>query len=183
MHVNQIPAWNTADDIVTLWHGCLANAAVGIQRNGIDLSLCRPGTDFGQGFYVTSLENQAEQFAWKRYTDQARRKWRPALIRFRLRWDLLSVLSSINFVVPFDDPLRFWSLVLHCRNSVPPGTHKLSKDVWYDLAMGPVARKWKTQVEDWPYSEQISIHTPQAAAIFNDAIAARDPNVFRYWML
>src|SRR4051794_3497108 len=102
MHVNNVPAWNPAGDIITLWHGCLADDAVSIQRNGIDLAQCRLSTDFGQGFYVTTLEQQADRFAWKRYFDQPRRRWRPALIRFRVRWDLLSVLNSINFVVPFD---------------------------------------------------------------------------------
>lgn len=29
----------------------------------IDLSKCRPGTDFGQGFYLTPLKEQAEERA------------------------------------------------------------------------------------------------------------------------
>ncbi len=45
--------------MMTLYHG--SNMAI----EQIDLSLCNPDKDFGQGFYLTDIKEQAIQMAKK----------------------------------------------------------------------------------------------------------------------
>ena len=55
-----------------LFHGCAASALQPVNPGGIgtagaphniQLPLCRPLTDFGRGFYTTTYEHQAKQWA------------------------------------------------------------------------------------------------------------------------
>src|SRR2546430_441413 len=64
------PPWQPdRSDYAILWHGCTALEKDAIEAGGIDLSRCAVDTDFGRGFYVTTLERQARQWAFERYYD------------------------------------------------------------------------------------------------------------------
>src|SRR5436190_215129 len=89
--LNAAPDWKpNLSDYLILWHGCTAFDKNNIEKSGIDLKLCAVDTDFGRGFYTTTLERQARQWAWGRFYDwQARNPTKagnqPAVLRFRVR--------------------------------------------------------------------------------------------------
>src|ERR1041384_5661929 len=65
-----MPVWNNGP--LTLYHGCSHKSLSswdprGIQINSfthnINISVCRRRSDFGQGFYTTTSEHQARQWA------------------------------------------------------------------------------------------------------------------------
>ena len=94
----------------------------------IDLSKCRPYKDFGQGFYLTEIKEQAEKMASRTahiYEGE------PVVTEFEFDESALTKLS----VKQFDEPNEEWALfVLANRNkeSQQP-THS------YDIVIGPVA--------------------------------------------
>ena len=94
----------------------------------IDLSKCRPYKDFGQGFYLTEIKEQAEKMASRTahiYEGE------PIVTEFEFDESALTKLS----VKQFDEPNEEWALfVLANRNkeSQQP-THS------YDIVIGPVA--------------------------------------------
>src|SRR5262249_53873804 len=55
-------------EFVTLWHGCTERDRIAIENHGISLKYCRVDSDFGRGFYTTTLKQQAKDWAWIRYT-------------------------------------------------------------------------------------------------------------------
>src|SRR5260370_31419278 len=68
--LNPAPPWtNPRNRYVTLWHGCTTDDKNKIEANGVNPSLGRPNTDFGRGFYTTTIERQARHWAWIRFYD------------------------------------------------------------------------------------------------------------------
>jgi hypothetical protein len=180
---------------VILWHGCTGNDASKIVL-GIDPSVGPPDRDFGQGFYTTSIERQARQWAWHRYYslppgDRGGGNT-PVIIRFRVARAALSELTSLHFVLGDYDNEDFWSLVQHCRQSAPAGAgspavihnHKCNQHVgpsrqgWYDIVSGPVAAFWIQRVAMMG-SDQVSFHTTQAADLLNGLIRSGSRQAFR----
>jgi len=182
--LNAAPAWKPdLSDHLILWHGCTAVHKNNIEAKGIDLTLCEVNTDFGRGFYTTTLEQQARQWAWDRFYDwQARNRTRtgnqPLLLRFRVRRytlkprrnpldDGLDKLLSLQFVRGEYAHEDYWSLVQHCRTSVPadPKTgqpeivhdHQRAPTGWYQMVSGPVAAFWKQRVA-MNNADQFSFH-------------------------
>lgn len=181
------PPWQPdLSEFVILWHGCTTDDKDRIEQNAIDLSYCAVDTDFGRGFYTTTLERQARQWAWDRFFDwQAKNPRRtgnqPAILRFRVRRfgksargtkltceDGLDELDSLSFVIGDFDNADYWSLVQHCRQSTPAdpaaGTAQIIHDHkhrrnggWYELVSGPVAAFW-TQRVAMDDADELSFH-------------------------
>jgi hypothetical protein len=162
-------AWDTTNDAVDLWHGCLETHARNIQAKGVIIPP-RTELDFGRGFYLTTLRHQAEKWARRRYKEQKSLTTLspPAVVRFRVPWCQVSDLSSLFFVVAQRSSDRYWDLVWHCRTSAAavPNTHIDPPTEWYDVVKGPVAAKWRRSVAI-PQSDQISFHTTKSVAILN----------------
>jgi len=133
--LNPAPDWKPdRSDYIVLWHGCTAIDRANIEM-GIDLSKCAVNTDFGRGFYTTTVERQARQWAWDRFYDWRRKQPtatgnQPIVLRFRVRRyaqtprgstvdDGLASLMSLAFVWGDFANEDYWSLVQHCRQSVP----------------------------------------------------------------
>jgi Protein of unknown function (DUF3990) len=134
--LNSAPDWKPdLSEYVILWHGCTAFDKNAMEAGRIDVKYCAVNTDFGRGFYTTTLERQARHWAWDRFY-----KWQkdhpgatgnqPVILRFRVRRyslanpasDLergLSGLDALAFVRGDYDNEDYWSLVQHCRQSVP----------------------------------------------------------------
>lgn len=94
----------------------------------IDLSKCRPYKDFGQGFYLTAIKEQAEQMARR---TSAIYGGEPIVTEFEFDESALSFLS----VKMFKDPSEEWALFVmanRSRKNVQP-THD------FDIVIGPVA--------------------------------------------
>ena len=94
----------------------------------IDLSKCRPYKDFGQGFYLTEIKEQAEKMASRTahiYEGE------PVVTEFEFDESALTKLS----VKQFDEPNEEWALFVlanRSKESQQP-THS------YDIVIGPVA--------------------------------------------
>jgi hypothetical protein len=169
-----------------LWHGCLKSDLKSI-RKGIDPTVCDPSTDFGRGFYTTTVKRQARSWAWKRYLDLSPRKRKrdvPVVLRFRIRLERLARLESLFFVLGDYDQDRFWSLVHHCRQSTlsSVNTHchpgRKRPDDWYDVVSGPIAAFWPQRVA-MVGSDQMSFHTVAGAQMLSDLIHSGNKDDFR----
>src|SRR5437870_456802 len=115
--LNAAPLWQPPhSEYIVLWHGCTAWDKKSIEKNGIDLSYCRVDTDFGRGFYATTLKRQARHWAWDRFFDWQVKNPRgtqnqPVVLRFRVpRYGRhgLDKLASLAFVRGAYDDDNYW---------------------------------------------------------------------------
>lgn len=94
----------------------------------IDLSKCKPYKDFGQGFYLTEIKEQAEQMARR---TSAIYGGEPVVTEFEFDETALNTLS----VKIYQEPCEEWALFVmanRSRNNAQP-THR------FDIVIGPVA--------------------------------------------
>lgn len=66
----------------------------------VNLATCRPNTDFGQGFYVTTSEHQAKQWANARWLRTPGGSVNALVLRFALDREWLAALDSVAFARP-----------------------------------------------------------------------------------
>jgi hypothetical protein len=151
-----------------LYHGAVA-ANVRSVLGRVDVNQSRPDTDFGKGFYTTTLERQAWSWAWtlaQRVPGMA-----PAVIRFTVDRDRLAALDHLAFVRGHYEADEFWSFVFSCRGGSPHHGRKTNGG-WYDVVVGPVTAFWQQRLSLGD-ADQISFHTDRAAALLD----ASDPQV------
>ncbi len=94
----------------------------------IDLSKCKPYKDFGQGFYLTEIKEQAEQMAGR---TSAIYGGEPVVTEFEFDETALNTLS----VKIYQEPCEEWALFVmanRSRNNAQP-IH------CFDIVIGPVA--------------------------------------------
>jgi Protein of unknown function (DUF3990) len=162
------PPWTNQD--LWLYHGTLLHHAKDILK-GVDLARSKPRTDFGRGFYTTTLKRQARAWAW---TLSLRSPGTvPAIIQFTVDRNLLSRLDTLWFVRGNFDAADFWSLVHHCRGTGGPHRRGLldryRKPIeWYVVVVGPVAAFWQQRAAILD-ADQASFHTKKAAKLLNDS--------------
>lgn len=164
-----VPFWSNKD--LVAYHGTdsaslAASTGFPLPASGhaltfsISLALCRPYTDFGQGFYLTTSLHQAEQWANKRVATMHSSSSAPptvaTILQFSLSRDWLASLESLAFVLETAD---FWALVNDCRSRFPPH-QRIGPSREYDVVYGPISL-WpqKLVIKD---CDQISFHTPKA---------------------
>lgn len=166
-----MPQWGKHSKLI-VYHGSddlsvsgAKSVSVGQPVSGFKISLahCRPATDFGQGFYVTTSEHQARQWANNRVL-RTLKPYGPTanaiVLRFDIDWDALAGLETLAFVRP---TLDFWNLVQDCRNGFPPHPRSGSGNRAFDVVYGPVTL--------WPQRlvlqdcDQISFHTATGIAL------------------
>jgi hypothetical protein len=116
-----VPAWPTVKDL-TLYHGCVDGAAKKI-HGGVGVRVGSPNVDFGNGFYTTTIWDQAVEWARKVY----RKKYPartypmgnpadpPVVVKFVVPLAELAALNSLIFVRGDATNTTFWSLIHHCR--------------------------------------------------------------------
>lgn len=70
------------------YHGTVDIKGLMIRNNGIDLSIPFPGSDFGQGFYLTNNRNQVEEWARAKAEDANERNSgftaKPVVLRYEI---------------------------------------------------------------------------------------------------
>lgn len=99
----------------------------------IDLSVCRPNKDFGQGFYLTTLEDQAQKMARR---VAAIYGGEPIVNVYQ--FDGANLQNPELHIRFFPEPSVEWALfVTNNRNKILTGEHNF--DFRYDLVIGPVA--------------------------------------------
>jgi hypothetical protein len=184
------PPWQSErSEYVVLWHGCTAFDKGKIEA-GIDLAQCRVDRDFGRGFYTTTLRRQANQWAWKRFYDQKNQQVpgsQPVVLCYRVARAELGRLVSLHFVLDDYDNEDFWSLVQHCRQSVPATQgnpaiihdHKGPQNGWFDVVSGPVTAFWEQRVA-MASADQVGFHTPEAIKILTALMASGNKDAYRW---
>jgi hypothetical protein len=168
---------------VRLWHGCIRQQAEAVIASGVDPTLGRPDTDFGCGFYTTTLRRQARQWAWMRHLGMPPHArplsaHQPVVVWFRVERERLAKLASLVFILGDYHAVDYWSFVQHCRQSggAAPSTtghherHGMAAPSWYDVVHGPVAAFWQQRVA-MSDADQISFHTPAAALVLNGLLS------------
>jgi Protein of unknown function (DUF3990) len=138
----------------------------GSQLAGFEVSLaqCRPDSDFGRGFYVTTNEQQAREWANTRVR-QSKSSVRPlrgvraVVLVFKLDLTNLARLDALCFVRPTD---HYFAFVDECRLKQNLHNRKGSSKA-YDIVYGPV-RMWPQRlvIQD---GDQWGFHTEAAIAI------------------
>lgn len=157
-----MPLWNNAP--LMAYHGTILSELSRYQpvESGkpllgfqVDLNRCRPMTDFGRGFYVTSSLKQARNWA---NIKAGRKRSQAVVLAFELDRDWLASLQSLCFVIS-DTP--FYDLVEDCRNGTAPHQRSGSQ-ASYDVVYGPVTL--------WPQDnishdgDQVSFHSNRAVS-------------------
>lgn len=94
----------------------------------IDLAKCKPYKDFGQGFYLTEIKEQAEQMARRTATIYG---GDPIVTEFEFDESALDDLS----VKRFENPSEEWALFVMANRS-RENTHPTHS---FDIVVGPVA--------------------------------------------
>lgn len=111
------------------------------QIEEIDLEKCKYGKDFGRGFYVTKLKEQAETMA-VRVSRWSKKK--PVVTEFE--FDEFAQIDNDLKILVFEDYTDEWFdfVILNRRNKKREQIHD------YDIVEGPVANdKIATQIEDY----------------------------------
>lgn len=93
----------------------------------IDLSKCRPGTDFGQGFYLTPLKEQAEE----RARGKVRAFGGEAVVS---AWEYDEALSHDLKTLTFDLESKEWAEFVFKNRTLEDNPENT-----YDIICGPVA--------------------------------------------
>ena len=129
-----------------LYHG--SNMAI----DTIDLAKCRPYKDFGKGFYLTDIQEQAQRIAAR----TARMfKGDPTLTAFE--FDLKEVMRASGLKVRiFEKPDREWAKFVMSNRDI--NTVQPCHD--YDIVIGPVAddtiaRLLRLYIENFISEEQL----------------------------
>lgn len=108
-----------------LYHG--SNTAIG----QIDFARCKPYKDFGQGFYLTEIEEQAVQMARRTATIYG---GEPVVTAFEFD-DAAAMADETLSVKWFAEPGEEWALFVMANRS-REGRHPVHD---YDIVIGPVA--------------------------------------------
>jgi len=98
---------------------------------------CRPYKDFGQGFYLTDIREQAEQMARRVVRLYGGSPW-VSMFSF----DEAALISDGLYTLSFENPNKDWALfVLNNRNKRFKGISDTlcNQDNKYDIVSGPVA--------------------------------------------
>lgn len=159
-----LPTPNWTNQNIALFHGTV-NTQVPSIFNGIKITNGRQATDFGQGFYTTTVERQARTWAW--VLSNQRTGTLPAVIRYDVDRDELARLNCLWFVRGNYDADDFWSFVFYCRLGMTPhGRNTTVNSGKYDIVIGPVAASWIQRLTIYD-ADQVSFHTQNAVDLLN----------------
>lgn len=156
------PAWRNRD--IRLYHGTTAEAARDIVRNGVTISRGLEKRDFGRGFYTTTLQRQARNWAVEIAGDRGASA--AAVVRIDVARESLAMLATLAFVRGDFQASDYWSFVVHCRSGATDHGRLRPVHGMYDVVVGPVAAYWEQRaaMDD---SDQFSFHTVAAEAALN----------------
>jgi len=116
---------------VILYHGS------NVKVMDIDLSKCRPYKDFGRGFYLTSVREQAEHMARR-----VARLYGGSSCVSVFEFDEAALTSGDLNTLSFEKPNREWALFVlnnRTRGFKNTGDALCNQDSKYDIVTGPVA--------------------------------------------
>lgn len=158
------PAWTNQK--IVLYHGTVSSAVASI-KTGVRVSLGKPNTDFGPGFYTTTLFRQAYTWAAQIAASKASGPGTaPAVIKIEVSREDLATLQVLAFVRGDFWAKDYWSFVHYCRRGATDHRRPHEARTYYDIVYGPVAAFWNQRmvIAD---ADQVSFHTTDAEKILN----------------
>ena len=158
--VEESSTWSNKD--IVLFHGTNQIGTDSIQEHGVSLRYSKPLLDFGRGFYTTTSDVQANDWARKKAFSSG---FLPYLLLFRISRDALAALDSIWFVRATAFNADLWSFVEFCRQG---GENHGRKSGCYDVVAGPVTLRSRSRML-LAESDQVSFHTERSIKILNEA--------------
>jgi hypothetical protein len=161
------PSWSNQK--LVLYHGTLHHHALDIVKS-VDIKKGRKYTDFGPGFYTTTILRQARSWAWTH--SRRKRGAKYAVVRFEIERDALAGLEALWFVRGSFDADDFWSLIFHCRKGRGPHARTAHTSPKYDVVIGPAAASWRQRLAIHDV-DQVSFHTSAAEALLNSINCTR----------
>src|SRR5437764_15311610 len=149
---------------IVLYHGTV-NTYVPAILSGVKLRLGKRYTDFGPGFYTTTLLRQAR--TWAAQIGASKTGGVAAVVRFTIARNDLAKLQALAFVRGDFDADDYWSFVHYCRTGATD--HVRTGRRYYDVVYGPVAASWNQRmiIAD---ADQISFHTKAAESVLNKSL-------------
>lgn len=108
--------------MITLYHGS------NVKIEAIRLDLCTPYKDFGKGFYLTDIEEQARQMAVRR--TRIAGEGSPCITVYAFDERLLNA-PSLKVKI-FNEPSEEWALFILANRKGMAEQH-------YDIVVGPIA--------------------------------------------
>lgn len=112
--------------MITLYHG--SNMTI----DSIDLKRCSPNKDFGRGFYLTDIEEQARQMALRRVRIAG--EGSPVVTAYAFDEVLFQTGEGLQVKI-FDIPSEEWALFIMANREA----RLMSYHHDYDIVVGPVA--------------------------------------------
>ena len=169
--VHPAPLWTNQN--LTLYHGTVDPFAMAIVTGPVLTSRGRTHTDFGPGFYTTTILRQAQM--WAAQLAAMKENVAAAVVQLIVPREDLAELDALAFVRGDFHADDFWSLVHHCRQGatdhgrtpIAPHYSRL-----YDIVYGPVAAFWNQRMAIVD-ADQVSFHTPRAEAVLNRSTRMR----------
>lgn len=159
-----MPIW--MGDEVVLWHGTTLSAALQLAEEGPNLALSRQALDFGRGFYVTTREHRAVDWAWR----QAENKHEPpAILRWAIAVDDFRKWPMMAFADAGHSADLFWEFVRF--NRTKKRHHR--PNGWFDVVMGPASSNFRGRIA-YGDLDQLSVHTDDGIA----CLMSVQPEVF-----
>lgn len=156
------PRWTNAP--VRLYHGTSERDARAIVAGEVNVA-GRDRTDFGPGFYTTTLERQARTWADQRVGSRAR--IRASVVAIDVDREALASLQVLAFVRGDYDAVDFWSFVVHCRTGAADHGRSAAHGP-YDVVFGPVSAMWAQRLAIQGV-DQVSFHTRAAERVLNSS--------------
>jgi hypothetical protein len=156
------PPWPNHD--VVVYHGTVDKFASMIVSGPVLVSKGTENTDFGRGFYTTTVKRQARTWAdW--VSAGANPGAKPAVVEITIDRPTLATLDALAFVRGDFDADDYWSLIHHCRRGASDHG-RTGPEPSYDVVYGPLAAFWERRM-CVANSDQISFHTPRAEGVLN----------------
>ncbi len=119
---------------LTVFHGTDNLSANAIRLNGINPTRFRAATDFGVGFYVTTAQHQAEQWANQRCRRMGGTRLNAEVLAYELPRNDLGLLDHLCFVLDGPD---YYDLIAYCRAG--RANHGPRRPMPYKVVYGPVS--------------------------------------------
>jgi len=153
---------------IVLYHGTVNLFAPAILAR-VDITRGKPNTDFGPGFYTTTVLLQAHSWAAQIAVTLGANA---AVIEFTVSREELAELQTLAFVRGNRDAEDYCSFVHYCRRGATNHNRPDGKSDYYDVVYGPVSAAWNQRLI-FADADQISFHTKAAEKVLNRAARRR----------
>ena len=118
---------------IVLYHGTIDTFVTAIVNGPIQTSKGKTHTDFGPGFYTTTLKRQAH--TWAAQIAASRPGARAAVVELQISRSDLATLETLAFVRGDFYADDFWSLVHYCRMGATDHLRASNPPSFYDCLL------------------------------------------------